>query len=65
MLLMRRICIMTKLSYEEWEKWYIDTECSATEEEIEEMKNKYYFGINTYDDFKRLLRHEYELYCKG
>jgi hypothetical protein len=56
---------MTKLSYEEWEKWYIDTECSATEEEIEEMKNKYYFGINTYDDFKRLLRHEYELYCKG
>jgi hypothetical protein len=24
---------MTKLSYEEWEKWYIDTECIVTEEE--------------------------------
>lgn len=53
-----------KLSYEEWEKWFIDSQYSVTKEEIEEMKTKYYFGINTYDDFKRLLRHEYERYCK-
>ena len=53
-----------KLSYEEWEKWYIETQCSVTEEEIEEMKTKYYFGINTYDDFKRLLKQEYTLYCE-
>lgn len=56
---------MTKLSYEEWEKWFIDTKCTITEEEIENLKTKYYCGLNTYEEFKSLLKHEYECYCKN
>jgi hypothetical protein len=56
---------MTKLSYEEWEKWFIDTKCTITEEEIENLKTKYYCRLNTYEEFKRLLKHEYECYCKN
>lgn len=52
---------MTKLSYEEWEKWFIDTKCNITEEEIESFKTKYYCGLNTYEEFKHLLKHEYKL----
>jgi hypothetical protein len=56
---------MTKpLPYEEWEKNYIATQCSVSEEEIEEMKTKYYCGLNTYFEFKRLLRSEYEHYLR-
>jgi hypothetical protein len=54
---------MTKLSYEEWEKWFIDTKCNITEEEIESFKTKYYCGLNTYEEFKHLLKDEYKLYC--
>lgn len=54
---------MTKLSFEEWEKM-IGEKSPVTEEEIESWKNKYYFGINTYEEYQNLLRHEYELYCK-
>jgi hypothetical protein len=55
---------MTKLSYEEWEKLFMDTECTLTEEEIEGVKDKYYCGLNTYDEFKSLLKSQYEHYCK-
>jgi len=54
---------MTKLSFEEWEKM-IREKSPVTEEEIESWKNKYYCGINTYEEYQNLLRHEYELYCK-
>ena len=40
---------MTKLTYDEWEKWFIDTQCSVTEEEIESMKTQYCNGLNTYE----------------
>ena len=53
-----------KLSYEEWEKWYIETKCFVTEEEIESMKTQYYSGLNTYDEFKLILSEEYQQYCK-
>jgi hypothetical protein len=46
------------------EKEFIQTKCSITEEEIEELKNKYYCGLNSYDEFKNILKEEYELYCK-
>ncbi|MDW7641441.1 MAG: hypothetical protein SCG72_03445 [Nitrosarchaeum sp.] len=55
---------MTKLSYDEWEKWFIDTKCSVTEEGIESMKTQYYGGLNNYKEFKRFLKHEYGLYCE-
>jgi len=55
---------MTKLSYDEWEKWFIDTQCSVTEEEIESMKTQYCNGLNTYEEFKRILKHEYQHYCE-
>ena len=55
---------MTKLSYDEWEKWFIDTKCSVTEEEIESMKTQYYGGLNTYEEFKHLLKYEYQHYCE-
>ena len=54
---------MNNLTYGEWEKEYIQKECTITEEEIEEMKNKYYCGLNTYEELKSLLKHEYERYC--
>ena len=56
---------MTKLTYEEWEKWVIETEWTITEEEIESWKTKYYCGLNTYDEFKSILKDEYECYCKN
>ena len=56
---------MTKLPYDEWEKWYIDTQCIATEEDIEELKNSYCFGINGYEEFKRILKCEYQHYCES
>lgn len=55
---------MTKLTYEEWEPEYIRTHCSITEEEIENLKYKYYCGLNTYDEFKQILKEEYERYLK-
>ena len=55
---------MTKLTYDEWEKWFIDTQCSATEEEIESMKTQYYNGLNTYEEFKSILKYEYGHYCE-
>ena len=55
---------MTKLSYEEWEKWTIATKWELTEEEIERWKNKYYCGINTYEEWKQILKKEYEQYCE-
>ena len=55
---------MTKLTYDEWEKWFIDTQCSVTEEEIESMKTQYYNGLNTYEEFKHLLKYEYGHYCE-
>lgn len=42
-----------KLSYEEWEKWSIETEWKITEDEIEGFKDKYYSGLNAYDEFKK------------
>ena len=54
---------LNKLTFEEWEKM-IRRESPVTEEEIESWKNKYFCGINTYEEYKSLLRHEYELYCK-
>jgi hypothetical protein len=56
---------MTKLPYEEWEKWFIETQCTIIEEEFESWKTKYCFGLNNYEEFKRLLKHEYECYCKN
>jgi hypothetical protein len=53
---------MTKLTYEEWEKWVIETEWTITEEEIESWKTKYYGGLNTYKEFKSILKDEYECY---
>lgn len=53
-----------KLSYEDWEKWYIDTKWKVTEEEIESWKVQYYYGLNTYEEFKLILSEEYERYCK-
>lgn len=53
---------MTKLSFEEWKK-VIREKSPVTEEEIESWKNKYYFGINTYDEYQSLLISEYKLYC--
>jgi hypothetical protein len=53
-----------KLTYEEWEKYTIETTWTLTEEEIESWKNKYYSGLNTYDEFKQILKEEYEQYCK-
>ena len=55
---------MTKLSYDEWEKWFIGTKCSVTEEEIESMKTQYYGGLNNYEEFKSILKDEYKLYCE-
>lgn len=54
---------MTKLSFEEWVKM-VREKSPVTDEEIETWKTKYYFGINTYDEYRRLLRYEYECYCK-
>lgn len=54
---------MTKLSYEEWEKWYIDTEC-ISKRTIEFWKTQYFCGMNAYDEFKMILREDYERYCK-
>jgi len=51
---------MTKLSYEEWEKWFIETECVLTEEDIEIWKTRY---RDTYEELSHLLQHEYKLYC--
>jgi len=48
---------LNKLTFEEWEKM-IRRESPVTEEEIESWKNKYYCGINTYEEYKSLLRHE-------
>jgi hypothetical protein len=56
---------MKKLTYEEWEKEYIQKECTITEEEIESWKTKYYCGLNTYEEFKSLLKPEYERYCQN
>jgi len=56
---------MTKLPYDEWEKWFIDTQCITTEEDIEELKNNYCFGINSYEEFKRILKCEYQHYCES
>ena len=56
---------MTKLTYDEWEKWFIDTQCSATEEEIESMKTQYCNGLNTYEEFKHFLKYEYGHYCEA
>lgn len=53
-----------KLTYEEWEPEYIRTHCSVTEEEIEKFKDQYYGGLNTYDEFKQILKKEYERYLK-
>lgn len=55
---------MTKLSYEDWERWFIDTQFNTAEEEIESWKTQYYCGLNTYDEFKSILKEEYELYLK-
>jgi hypothetical protein len=55
---------MTKLSYDEWEKWYKDTKCIVTEEEIESWKTQYYGGLNTYEEFKSILKDEYKRYCE-
>jgi hypothetical protein len=54
-----------KLTYEEWEPIFIKTQCSVTEEQIENMKTQYYSGLNNYDEFKRLLKHEYQLYLEN
>jgi hypothetical protein len=56
---------VTKLSYEEWEPEYIRTKCNITEEEIENMKDQYYCGLNTYKEFKLILKEEYEEYLKN
>jgi hypothetical protein len=56
---------MTKLSYEDWEKDFIKNKCFATEEEIEAMKTKYYSGLNTYNEFKQILKEEYEFYLQS
>ena len=53
-----------KLSYEEWEKWSIETEWKITEDEIEGFKDKYYSGLNAYEEWKKILKDEYEQYCK-
>jgi hypothetical protein len=53
-----------KLSYEEWEPEFIITKCNITKEEIEKMKDQYYCGLNTYKEFKSLLKGEYEEYLK-
>lgn len=54
---------MNKLSYKEWEKWNIENNWTVTEEQIESWKTQYYCGLNTYEEFKRLLKHEYKHYC--
>ena len=41
---------MTKLSYEDWEKDPLKNKWPISEEKIETMKTKHYFGLNTYDD---------------
>jgi len=56
---------MIKLTYEEWEPEYIRTHCSVTEEEIEKFKDQYYGGLNTYAEFKQILKEEYERYLKN
>ena len=56
---------MKKLSYDEWEKQFIDTQWNVTEEEIESWKTRYYCGLNTYDEFKSILKEEYKLYLTG
>lgn len=54
-----------KLSYEEWEKEFLKTNCPPNiEEEIEKMKTQYYCGLNTYEEFKSLLKKDYEEYLK-
>jgi hypothetical protein len=55
---------MKKLTYEEWEKECIEKEWTITEEEIESWKTKYYCGLNTYEEFKSLMKDEYERYCQ-
>lgn len=55
--------MIDKLSYEEWEKQFLRTQCAPNvEEEIEKFKTQYYCRLNTYEEFKRLLKHEYEAY---
>jgi hypothetical protein len=56
---------MNKLTYGEWEKEYIQKECTITEEDIESLKTKYYCGLNTYEEFKSLLKSEYERYYQN
>jgi len=52
------------MPYDEWERWFIENKCTVTYEELEKWKTQYYCGLNTYEEFKSLLKKDYEIYCK-